>query len=455
MYSPIKEDLPNSLATVINETLQDPIGDLQLSGRTILKGGTVIDPKNRIEEIKDISILHGRIHQVESDIIPEKGDKVIYCEGLLVVPGLIDMHLHLGDLFDVSSAPIFEAVQDGVTMGLSPGAGNSFMTPALVGAEMDRGLPLNIGVFLGAPNVLGTMLDVEELILLFQGKLDQEIAERKMTRNMLTYKTAPLIVGLKDHMGHYLMPDENFDKIFEITSRAKLIFMSHTQCPSHANRVLELSKGRPVHLAHATAAGCGSHADPVEGMKEVIELCKRDNVSAEFVTTMLREGLGSREGLMMTKQSQQLAFDALSSGVVDVLISDGQNAATMKGFGDTRDNIPALIELAEQGVLTLSDSIATMTSNVSRLIAEKTNNQWWTEEVGHLGVGALANVTIIDKADKMATYTIVNGELVSFENRAIRRGNGAGGWVSKFGMVKRVGVGDLTTHSYEKPAVRS
>lgn len=60
--------------------------------------------------------------------------------------------------------------------------------------------------------------------------------------------------------------------------------------------------------------------------------------------------------------------------IVDVLISDGQNDATMKGFGDTRDNIPAILELAEMGVLSLSDSIATMTWNPARLIAEKTDN---------------------------------------------------------------------------------
>jgi dihydroorotase len=455
MYKPIQESLPETLSTVKNDQLYDPFQQIQLTGRTILKGGMVVDPKNGIEEVKDVAILNDRISEVSDDITPEKGDKVIRCDGLLVVPGLIDMHLHLGDLFDVSSAPIFESVQDGVTMGLSPGAGNSFMTPALLGAEMDRGLPLNIGVFLGAPNVLGTMLDVEELIQLFQGRLPREVAERKMTRNMVAYTTAPLIVGLKDHMGHYLMPDEHFDKIFEITSRAKLLFMSHTQCPSHANRVLELSKGRPVHLAHATAAGTGSHADPVEGMKEVIELCKKDNVTSEFVTTMLRDGLGNREGLMMTKQSQQLAYDALAAGIVDVLISDGQNAATMKGFGDTRDNIPALIELAEKGVLSLSDSIATMTSNVARLISEKTDNPWWINEVGHLGAGALANLTVIDKQDKLATYTFVNGEMVSFENRVVRSGNGAGRWVSKFGMVKRVGVGDLATHSYETVKVHA
>ncbi|MGF7057814.1 amidohydrolase family protein [Brassicibacter mesophilus] len=450
MYKTKVGSLPDILASVKNNKLNDPIGAIKQSGRIILKGGTVVDPKNNIQDVKDISILNGRINQVENDIKPESGDKVINCEGLLVVPGLIDMHLHLGDLFEVSTAPVFEAVQCGVTMGLSPGAGNTFMAPALLGAEVDRGLPLNLGVYLGALNVLGTRLSVEEIIKLFKGELEVDIATQKMTRNMITYMTAPLTVGIKDHMGHFIMPDESFEKVYEITSKANLIFMSHTQDPAHAERVVELSKGRNVHLAHATAAGCGTHMDAVEGMKAVIELIERENVSGEFVTTMLRKGLGSREGLQMPKQAQQVALDALEAGIVDVLISDGQNEATMKGFGDTRDNIPALIELAEQGVLSLSDSIATMTCNPAKLIADRTKNDWWVNEVGHLGVGALANVTIIDKDDKLATYTIVNGNVVSFENRAVRRGNGAGGWISRFGMVRNVGTGDITTHSYQK-----
>jgi len=277
-----------------------------------------------------------------------------------------------------------------------------------------------------------------------------KIASSKMSRNAITNTTAPLVVGIKDHMGHFIMSDENIDKIFEITSQAKLIYMTHTQDPDHALRLVELSKGRPIHLGHATAAGCGTHKEAVESMKVIIDLCKKENVTGEFVTTMLREGGGSREGLIMPKKSQELAYEALEKGIVDVLISDGQNDATMKGFGDTRDNIPVILELAEMGVLSLSNSIATMTSNPARLIAERTGNNWWIEKVGHLGKGALANVTVINSNVKSAAYTIVNGEIVGFESRAVRRGSGAGGFVSKFGMVKRIGVGDLVMFSYRR-----
>lgn len=450
MYKTKVGSLPDTLASVIKGKRYDPVGDLELSGRLILKAGMVTDPANGINDVKDVSILNGRIEEVADKIDPVSGDKVINCEGLLIVPGLIDMHLHLGDLFEVSTEPIRGAVEDGVTLGLSPGAGNTLMAPGLLGAEVDRGLPINLGVYIGAPNALSTLLSIDELIKLFKGELDEDTALNKMARNRITYVTAPLTIGIKDHMGHFIMSDDDINKVYEVTSQAKLIYMSHTQDPAHSERLVNLSKGRPLHLAHATAGGTGTHMSPEAGMKVINELCEEENVSAEFVTTMLRKGLGSREGLQMSKKSQQLAYDALESGLVDILISDGQNDATMKGFGDTRDNIPALLELAEMGILSLSDSIATMTCNPGKLIAKRTGNDWWTKEVGHLGKGALANVTVIDKDDKLATCTIVNGEIVAFENRIVRRGNGAGGWVSKYGMVKRTGIGDLAVFSYEK-----
>ncbi len=442
--------MDNVLATVRGNEMKDTIGDIGASGRLLLRGGRVIDPKNQIDAVKDILIDSGTICQVGEDIHAESGDRVIDCEGLLVLPGLIDMHLHLGDLFEVSTNPIFCAAEDGVTLGLSPGAGNTFMAPSLLGAEVDHGVPINLGVYLGAVNVLGTRMSEEELIKMFRGEMDADTLSEKMSRNGITNTTAALTVGIKDHMGHFIMPDENIEKIFEITSRANLIYMSHTQDPEHAERLAGLSKGRPLHLAHATAAGCGTHMGAAEGMRRVIDLVDGENITAEFVTTMLRAGHGSREGLKLPAESQKLAYDALNSGKVRILISDGQNQGTMKGFGDTRDNIPAILELADMGVLTLSQSVAAMTCNPAELIAKRTANDWWTEKTGHLGAGALANVTIVDEADKLATYTIVNGEIVSFENRAVRRNAGAGGWVSKFGMVRKTGVGELVMFSYQK-----
>lgn len=440
--------LPDTMASVRDRKLYNPWKVTPPSGRTVLKGGYLVDPANDVEGVKDLLLQDEHIVAVADEIQPERGDRVFGLDGLQVWPGLIDMHLHLGDLFEVTTDPIFNAVADGVTLGLSPGAGNTFMAPALLGAEVDRGVPMNIGVYIGALNAMGTMLSDEELVAFFRGELDEEVAFNKMTRNRITYTTGNLVVGIKDHMGHWVSSDAHLERVFRVTAEAGLIFMSHTQDPAHAERLAGLSKGRPLHLAHATAAGCGTHTGAKEGMERVVALIKEPHISGEFVTTMLRPGRGSREGLQIPKDAQQVAYEALADGTVKVLISDGQNEATMKGFGDTRDNVPCILELAEMGVLSLAESVACMTVNPATLIGKLTHEPFWSSEVGHLGVGALANITVVDQADKLATYTFVKGEMANMENRLVRAAHGAGGWVSKFGVVNRTGVGDLAAFGY-------
>ena len=202
----------------------------------------------------------GQIAEVSDHIIPEHGDKVVNCDGLEIWPGLIDMHLHVADLYEVSTGTPYCAVEDGVTTALSPGAGNTFMTPALLGAEVDRGLPINVGAYLGAANVLATRLTDQELIDMFRGELPEQVMKEKMTRNAFTNMTAKYCIGIKEHMGHFILPDEWIERIYHITAEAGLLLMSHTQDPKHTAHMVELSKGRPLHLGHANAAGCGTHA---------------------------------------------------------------------------------------------------------------------------------------------------------------------------------------------------
>lgn len=444
------EYMDNITATFRNGKLIDTIGNKILSGRTILKQGKVVDPKNDIEGIKDIAIIGDEIVEVADNIKEEKGDILIDCSNLLVVPGLIDMHLHLHDLFEVTSDPIFRGVADGITMGLSPGAGNTFIAPGLMAAEVDRGLPMNVGVYIGASNVLSTMATTDELVKFFKGELDPEIASTKMTRNAFSNTTGTLCVGIKDHMGHFLLSDEDLESIYTICTEAKMMFMSHTQDPNRAEHVVSLGKGRQVHLGHADFSGCGTHGDPVESIQAILELMKKPGVTAEFVTTQLRPGRGSRECMYVPKKAHQISLDAVHNGDVKILISDGSNDATLKGAGDTRDDIPCLLELVEQEVLSLKDSIATMTWNVAELFGEVTGRSFWHEKIGHLGVGALANITCIDELDKLATYTIVNGKIAGFENRAVRRAFDAGSLVTSYGMIKNSGIGDLPMFTYKE-----
>ena len=73
-YSNNVNFLSDVLATIKNGQIKDTIGDISLSGRTILKNGYVVDPKNGVEEVRDIVIQNGEVVETGVDIAVEAGD---------------------------------------------------------------------------------------------------------------------------------------------------------------------------------------------------------------------------------------------------------------------------------------------------------------------------------------------------------------------------------------------
>jgi dihydroorotase len=64
--------------------------------RALLKNGHVVDPANGRDQIADILIgAEGQIAEVGVDLSAAEGVTVHDCTGLVVTPGLIDMHVHL------------------------------------------------------------------------------------------------------------------------------------------------------------------------------------------------------------------------------------------------------------------------------------------------------------------------------------------------------------------------
>jgi dihydroorotase len=60
----------------------------------ILRQGRVVDPSQKLNKVADLAIDDGRVTEISSRI-RKKGRKEIDARGLIVLPGLIDMHVHL------------------------------------------------------------------------------------------------------------------------------------------------------------------------------------------------------------------------------------------------------------------------------------------------------------------------------------------------------------------------
>ena len=62
----------------------------------LIKGGRIIDPDTKLDQIGDLLIEDGKIAEV-GEKIKKKADTVLNAKGCFVMPGFIDMHVHLRD----------------------------------------------------------------------------------------------------------------------------------------------------------------------------------------------------------------------------------------------------------------------------------------------------------------------------------------------------------------------
>lgn len=64
--------------------------------KILIKNGHVIDPDTKLDQVADVLLEDNKIQEVKENI-KDKADRVIDARGCYVMPGLIDMHVHLRD----------------------------------------------------------------------------------------------------------------------------------------------------------------------------------------------------------------------------------------------------------------------------------------------------------------------------------------------------------------------
>jgi dihydroorotase len=62
---------------------------------TLLRGGRVVDPSQRLDAVQDVLLAEGIVASMGQGLEAPEGARVIDCSGLVVSPGLVDVHVHL------------------------------------------------------------------------------------------------------------------------------------------------------------------------------------------------------------------------------------------------------------------------------------------------------------------------------------------------------------------------
>ena len=89
----------------------------------LLKGGTTVDPSQKLHGVHDVAVTDGKIAAISASIEREEATKVVNLAGKIVTPGIIDLHVHVYDGFTWNSVnPDLVGVRAGVTTLVDAGS---------------------------------------------------------------------------------------------------------------------------------------------------------------------------------------------------------------------------------------------------------------------------------------------------------------------------------------------
>ncbi|MBM4184531.1 MAG: dihydroorotase [Gemmatimonadetes bacterium] len=66
-----------------------------MSRSLLLRGGRVVDPSQKLDAKRDVLLVDGKVATVRAKLDAPENARVVECAGLVVTPGLIDVHVHL------------------------------------------------------------------------------------------------------------------------------------------------------------------------------------------------------------------------------------------------------------------------------------------------------------------------------------------------------------------------
>lgn len=335
----------------------------------VLKGGRVLDERNGVDGLFDVAISKGRIAAVAKDIDPA-GSKVRYVKGTVVVPGLIDIHTHVyHKATSLSVDPNLIARRSAMTGMVdagSAGAGNYDGFRDYVMAAS----PYRIYAFLNIsfPGIFGfdKGVSIGEATLAHMLPVDRCVAKVEANRDK--------IIGVKVRIGGPVTGEFGLGALklaLEAANAVNLPLMTHigTAPPSYADVVSMLRPGDI--LTHCY------RPDPNSALGDDGEIIPEIRAARERgVLFDIAHGMGAF--------GYKSAEAALSQGFPPDLISSDVHVIAIEGPG--YDLLHTMSKLLNCG-LSLPDVVG-MASNRPALAIRH-------PEHGHIGVGALADISVL------------------------------------------------------------
>lgn len=354
----------------------------------LIKNGHLIDAKNELDQPMDVAVRDGKIAEVAARIPAEKAEKVIDADGLYVVPGLIDNHVHVfhGTNQDEYISNSFTSLPPdgftfryGVTTVVDAGSAGWRNFKTFREQTIDNSKTRVLAYL----NIVGWGMK--------GGAVEQNLADMdpKLTA-IVARQNKDVIVGTKlaHYSGHDWTPLERTVEAGELAGGIPAMIDFGGADPELSIETLLLEKLRPGDIYAHCYAHVGGRTPVVDEHGKVRPCC----IEARKKGVLFEVGHGG--GSFVYEQ----ALPAMEQGFLPDMISTDLHTGSMNA--GMKDMLNVMSKFLNMG-MPLQDVIA----RSSWMPAVFINR----EELGHLSVGAGADIAVLNLRKGDFGFTDVRG----------------------------------------------
>lgn len=227
----------------------------------LLKGAHVVDPLNHVNGVADVAVKDGRIAAVGPDLEGPAAE-TIDLTGLVLQPGIIDSHVHLGSMWGSPYGPRMLAMK-GVTTCLDMAGPLDDILENV--PEYGAGINMAILQFASPPFTFKNDHPTkDEMVALIDKSLDDGA------------------LGVKLLGGHYPLKPEVSSLLIKTALERRAYVAWHAGTSAHGSNIegmieaVEMADGYPLHLAHINAYCRGAIKNELEETAIAIDLLKKN-----------------------------------------------------------------------------------------------------------------------------------------------------------------------------------